>query len=70
MKGFIEIRKERKGGGYGRVLIAVSSILCVFDEGENAFIEVQTAKRTCTPCGYSAIDSYDDVMEKIAAATE
>lgn len=71
MQGFIEVRKERRnGGGFGRILIAVSKIICVFDEGEHAFIEVQNGNRSSKIYGYLTLDSYDDVMEKIAEATK
>lgn len=70
MRGFIEVRKERRNGGFGRILIPVSRIICVFDEGEHAFIEIQTGKRSSNIYGYLTLDSYDDVMEKIAEATK
>ncbi len=70
MKGFIEVRTERRNGGFGRILIAVSKIICVFDEGKHAFIEVKNGNRSSKIYGYSTLDSYDDVMEKIAEATK
>ncbi len=70
MKGFIEVLKERKNGGFGRILIAVSKIICVFDEGENALIEIQNGKGSSKIYGYLTSDTYDDVMEKIAEATK
>lgn len=70
MKGFIEVRKERRNGEYGRILIAVSKIIGVFDEGEQTLIEIQNGKGSSKIYGYLTSDSYDDVKEKIAEATQ
>ena len=69
MKGFIEVHIW---GSTIKFLISVAQIIGVIDYGKYSFISVvmRTKKRREVASGCYIVETYDEVVAKIKAATE
>lgn len=71
MKNFIEILRKKKDGTTTCSLLSVSDIVSVIpNEDGSTFIELRQNKKPNVPLGINAENSFFEVKEKIAEATQ